>query len=120
MRAVEDYNIADDKDLELFLLDEQDRQEIRIKALRTGGEVDLKKYTGYESLKELDLHPWNFYEFYEVERKKYAVDFTKFLREMRRNKKKIIDTDSESENSNDNNDADQNPLVENENVAAFH
>jgi hypothetical protein len=117
MKALDELNIAEDKELELFLLDEQDRQEIRIKALRAGGEVDLKKYSGYDSLKELDLHPWNFYEFYEVEKKKDNQDFTKFLREMRRNKKKIIDSDSESEDSHENgNEGDNNPLAENENV----
>lgn len=117
MKAIEDFNLDEDKDLELFLLDEQDRQEIRIKALKAGGAVDLSKYTGYDSLKELDLHQWNFYEFYTVEKIKDALDFTKFLREMRKNKKKIIDTDSESEDSHNNNDGNRNPLEENENVS---
>jgi hypothetical protein len=97
----EDTIIENDQDLELYLLDEQDRQEIKIKALRIGGDVDLRKYTGYETLKELDLHPWNFYEYYEVEKKKDKKGFSKYLKDMRRLKKKIIDTDSDSEESLD-------------------
>lgn len=101
-KRIETIEISDDKNLELFLLDEQDRQEIRIKALRYGGVDDLMKYTTYDSLAILDLKRWNFYEFYVVAKQKEEPKFRADLPEMRKNKNRLIDSDSDS------NDADQN------------
>lgn len=112
-KSPDDMNIDDDKNLELYLLDDQDRQEIRIKALKAGNETgNLAKYTGYESLKELDLHPWNFYEFYDVAKVKDHATFLKYLREMRRLNKKMIDSESDSNESNDENDDNDSPFLD--------
>jgi hypothetical protein len=96
------FEVGDGKGLELDLLDEQDKQEIRIKALRFGSVEDLVKYTTYDSLAELDLKRWNFYEFYIVAKHREEDKFRVDLPEMTKNKGRLTDTDSES------NDGEQN------------
>jgi hypothetical protein len=83
------HEIFVNKEIELALLDDQDRQEIKIRALKRGNEASLKKYTNYSVLEELDLNRWNFFEFYIVSTFKEEDDFKMNLFEQKKFKRKV-------------------------------
>lgn|SRR3990167_704141 len=113
------------KDIELGLLDEQDQQEIKIRALRNGEEAtNLKVYNNYEALEKLGLFKWNFYEFYLVVRTDEEEKFKSFMIDTRRARK---GNESSSESDDPNESSDSGEFGEsklkkpkNEMVALFH
>ncbi len=84
------------KDIELALLDDQDRQEIKIRALKQGDEESLKTYTCYDTLEVLDLHRWNFYEFYVICKQMDERNFRKYMLDIRKFKNRKEETSSDS------------------------
>jgi hypothetical protein len=93
------HEIFVNKEIELALLDDQDRQEIKIRALKRGNETSLKKYTNYSVLEELDLNRWNFFEFYIVSTFKEEDEFKMNLFEQKKFKRKVAGQLSEDEGS---------------------
>lgn len=93
------------KDIELGLLDEQDQQDIKIRALRSGDEAsNLKAYNNYEALEKLGLFKWNFYEFYLVVPCEEEEKFKSFMIETRR-ARKGNESSSESDDPNESSDS---------------
>lgn len=84
------------KDIELALLDDQDRQEIKIRALKQGDEDSLKVFTCYDTLEVLDLHRWNFYEFYVICKQMDERNFRKYMLDIRKFKNRKEETSSDS------------------------
>jgi hypothetical protein len=107
LAAMEADELAKNKDIELALLDDKDRQEVKIRALRIGDEESLKKYTDYDALEDLDLHRWNFYEFYIIGKNKGEKDFRSHMLELRKFKNKNEEESSDSENQDDTDDSDE-------------
>lgn len=121
LENIEELIKQDDNRLGIMLLDYKDLEEITIQAYKTGDcqgllhgireargikHIDydqLISRVDYKMLSEIDLHRWNFYEFYEVSYFKEEQYFKKEIIELHK-KKKGFNTDSESEEEDNDQD----------------
>ena len=92
------------KEMELALLDFQDRNEIKITALKLDDKIRLEEFDSYSTLEKLDLHRWNFYEFYYIIKESEEKNFKQSMLDKRKLKNRKDESSSDSDEEEDSDD----------------